>query len=651
MKLSIAIIIFLCVTPVLADLYNQDSLTLELDVNGEFDLQAEHSKARLEKVEAQLFLYPQVRDSQKLVKFDSWGEVEDETVRFVWEDGTLGKKEYGYTSVVKTSLDRIPVRHRVAFPVDPQAVESFAQYLQPTTTIDSDNPAIRAKAAELASGEDDLFVVTFKLANWVENNVDYDLNTLTEGASQKASWVLENRQGVCDEMTSLFVAMARSLGIPARFVSGVSYTTSPLFSENWQPHGWAEVYFPDIGWVSFDIAFGEYGYVDATHIRLRDSDDPAEPATKFEWVSEGVVLNTEKSTMGFEINVVDQGIPFAEGFTIEPAIVSKEVDFGSYNVIKATLVNKHDYYAATTLQLNVPEEVEIIGRNKRTVLLFPSDRKEVSWVVKVGDDLNTQFRYTFPIIISSERNTTVESLFYAQEGKTMYTKNEVEELTLEHEEKTYSHKVSLYCDYMTKVRLKAQAMVECTIKNTGNTNLEDVNFCIDGVCDLVDLLINQQKPQKITLKTDKAGYNKVIVTAKNGYIEKSLALDYLVYDEPELVLRVNKPDPIDYGNDFTLGITLTQSSFIAPTEIEVRLEGVGFENKWTISELQKTQDLQMQLTDYPLAYNNKFNVEVEWHDLNGKLFRETQEISIDGNPTGIGSRIVMFWNQIVAIMF
>src|SRR3989338_3209362 len=98
MRLSIAIIIFLCVAPVLADLYNQDSLTLELDVNGEFDLQAEHSKARLEKVEAQLFLYPQVRDSQKLVKFDSQGEVEGETVRFVWKDGTVGKKEYGYTS-------------------------------------------------------------------------------------------------------------------------------------------------------------------------------------------------------------------------------------------------------------------------------------------------------------------------------------------------------------------------------------------------------------------------------------------------------------------------------------------------------------------------------------------------------------------------
>ena len=84
--------------------------------------------------------------------------------------------------------------------------------------------------------------------------------------------------------------MARSLGIPARFSSGISYSTSDLFPEPWQPHGWAEVYFPGVGWVSFDITFGEYGYIDVTHIKLRDGFDPTEPATKFEWLAEDVKL-------------------------------------------------------------------------------------------------------------------------------------------------------------------------------------------------------------------------------------------------------------------------------------------------------------------------------------------------------------------------
>ncbi len=125
----------------------------------------------------------------------------------------------------------------MAFPITD--VGENQQYLLATENIDSHNSEVIQIASELAEGEDDLFKVAFKLASWVEENVEYDLNTLTATASQKASWVLENRQGVCDEMTSLFIAMARSLGIPARFTSGISYTTSELFDENWQPHGWA----------------------------------------------------------------------------------------------------------------------------------------------------------------------------------------------------------------------------------------------------------------------------------------------------------------------------------------------------------------------------------------------------------------------------
>ena len=176
----------------------------------------------------------------------------------------MGPHQFKYDAKIKTNNQRVEVRQKIPFPLAPQDIAGFEGYLQPTATIDSNHPQIIAKATELVEGEDDLFKAVFTLANWVDDNVDYDLTTLTAGTSQKASWVLENREGVCDEMTSLFVAMARSVGIPARFVSGISYTTSDLFSEPWQPHGWAEVYFPEVGWVDFDITFGEYGYIDVT---------------------------------------------------------------------------------------------------------------------------------------------------------------------------------------------------------------------------------------------------------------------------------------------------------------------------------------------------------------------------------------------------
>ena len=71
--------------------------------------------------------------------------------------------------------------------------------------------------------------------------------------TEPATWVYDNRQGVCDELTGLFISMLRELGIPARFVSGVSYTNLPEFAKPWGGHGWAEVWFPDVGWVPFDV--------------------------------------------------------------------------------------------------------------------------------------------------------------------------------------------------------------------------------------------------------------------------------------------------------------------------------------------------------------------------------------------------------------
>ena len=62
--------------------------------------------------------------------------------------------------------------------------------------IDSDDKDIIELASKLIEGEDDLFVVVHKLAAWTKNNINYNLSTLTAEVSQKASWVLENRQGV-----------------------------------------------------------------------------------------------------------------------------------------------------------------------------------------------------------------------------------------------------------------------------------------------------------------------------------------------------------------------------------------------------------------------------------------------------------------------
>ena len=56
-------------------------------------------------------------------------------------------------------------------------------------------------------------------------------------------------KGVCQDQTHAFLACARSLGVPARYVSGYLYTDS---SDHLASHAWAEAWL-DGAWYSFDV--------------------------------------------------------------------------------------------------------------------------------------------------------------------------------------------------------------------------------------------------------------------------------------------------------------------------------------------------------------------------------------------------------------
>ena len=64
---------------------------------------------------------------------------------------------------------------------------------------------------------------------------------------------LEIRAGVCQDYAHLMIAVARSWGIPARYVSGYLYDTAEqtLRAAN-ATHAWVECWLPQLGWMPFD---------------------------------------------------------------------------------------------------------------------------------------------------------------------------------------------------------------------------------------------------------------------------------------------------------------------------------------------------------------------------------------------------------------
>ena len=61
-------------------------------------------------------------------------------------------------------------------------------------------------------------------------------------------------RGVCQDLTHVFIAAARHVGIPARYVAGYRARDDGEAAVE-APHGWAEALVPDLGWVAFDPCF------------------------------------------------------------------------------------------------------------------------------------------------------------------------------------------------------------------------------------------------------------------------------------------------------------------------------------------------------------------------------------------------------------
>lgn len=119
-------------------------------------------------------------------------------------------------------------------------------FLRPTPLTAADGE-IEALARE-AGGQETLDIL-HRLMRVVRDRLDYRLGE-TE-VETTAAEALACGVGVCQDHAHLFIAAARALGIPARYVGGYLWTGENArdFEAN---HAWVEAYVEDLGWVGFD---------------------------------------------------------------------------------------------------------------------------------------------------------------------------------------------------------------------------------------------------------------------------------------------------------------------------------------------------------------------------------------------------------------
>jgi transglutaminase-like putative cysteine protease len=177
-------------------------------------------------------------------KVDEFGIIEPHTLLRVVAEST-----------VETSEPPTPDRGSDLDALDAVRGE-LSTYLRPSPHATWDD-LIEEQAREAVDGISDVVDASLAVFDAAAKSLEYVPGATYVGMG--LTDVLSQGKGVCQDFAHLGIAMYRSVGIPARYVSGYLYAAdqtravAPDEAElSVQTHAWIEVFVPDHGWWALD---------------------------------------------------------------------------------------------------------------------------------------------------------------------------------------------------------------------------------------------------------------------------------------------------------------------------------------------------------------------------------------------------------------
>ena len=177
-------------------------------------------------------------------------------------DGYLRKSRDAFGNVLHLFYAEAGVREltvRITGEVEARetagVISGAPEPLQPSmflrvTPLTQPDPSLIAWASAMAG--DDVLTRMHRLMQELRGRMRFD--TAVTDVKTSAAEAFAQSQGVCQDYTHIFIAAARSMGIPARYVSG--HLARPEAGEQEAAHAWVEVHVPDLGWTAFDPTNG-----------------------------------------------------------------------------------------------------------------------------------------------------------------------------------------------------------------------------------------------------------------------------------------------------------------------------------------------------------------------------------------------------------
>jgi len=173
----------------------------------------------------------------------------------------------------------VTVSPRVAELSDAAFRDTYVEYLSRSMHTEWDGDVAAAAERIAAVTGDDVVGIVLALHRFVHTSLQYTPGATYIGVD--VNEVLAKAKGVCQDYAHLAVALCRSIGIPARYVSGYFFASSDATGADVdgdevevQTHAWFEAAIPDWGWLALDPTNAQQ--VGQRHIVIghgRDYDD------------------------------------------------------------------------------------------------------------------------------------------------------------------------------------------------------------------------------------------------------------------------------------------------------------------------------------------------------------------------------------------
>ncbi len=128
------------------------------------------------------------------------------------------------------------------------------QFLYESKLITRKSQAIRDYALESFAKERDIFEATNELMGRIYR--DFEFVSGFSDVTTPVEKTFESKKGVCQDFAQFGISALRSIGLPAKYMSGYIETLPPqgqekLFGAD-ASHAWFSVYIPNAGWAEFD---------------------------------------------------------------------------------------------------------------------------------------------------------------------------------------------------------------------------------------------------------------------------------------------------------------------------------------------------------------------------------------------------------------